>query len=66
MRDKWDGVQSGSTYGMITLTKAVKKCTAFYSPMMSTGEEDFNDILAKLGPMSIHWDFIGAVDIPAE
>lgn len=48
MRDKWDRVQSGSTYGMITLTKAVKKCTAFYSPMMATADEDFNDILAKL------------------
>ena len=48
MRDKWDRTQSGSTYGMITLTKAVKKCTAFYSPMMATAEEDFNDILQKL------------------
>lgn len=48
MRDKWDRIQSGSTYGMITLVKAVKKCTAFYSPMMATADEDFNDILAKL------------------
>ena len=48
MRDKWDRVQSGSTYGMITLTKAVKKCTAFYSPMLVSVEEDFNDILQKL------------------
>ena len=48
MRDKWDRVQSGSTYGMITLTKAVKKCTTFYSPMMATADEDFNDILSKL------------------
>lgn len=48
MRDKWDRVQSGSTYGMITLTKAVKKCTAFYSPMLVSAEEDFNDILQKL------------------
>lgn len=45
MRDKWDRIQSGSTYGMITLAKAVKKCTAFYSPMMATADEDFNDIL---------------------
>ncbi|WP_311564679.1 hypothetical protein [Peptoniphilus duerdenii] len=28
-------------------TKAVKKCTTFYSPMMTTADEDFNDILAK-------------------
>ena len=48
MRDKWDRVRSGSTYGMLTLTKAVKKCSAFYSPMMTTADEDFNDILARL------------------
>ena len=48
MRDKWDKVQSGSTYGMITLTKAVKNCTAFYSPMLVSAEEVFNDILQKL------------------
>lgn len=48
LRNKWDRVQSGSTYGMLTLTKAVKKCTAFYSPMLATAEEDFNDILQKL------------------
>lgn len=41
MRDKWDRVQSGSTYGMITLTKVVTKCSAFYSPMMATADEDF-------------------------
>lgn len=48
IRDKWDRIQSGSTYGMITLIKAMKKCTAFYSPMMATADEDFNDILARL------------------
>ncbi|MBF1050220.1 phage NrS-1 polymerase family protein [Peptostreptococcus sp.] len=48
MRDKWDRIQSGSTYGMITLTKAVKKCTAFYSPMIATAGEDFNSIFSKL------------------
>lgn len=48
MRDKWDRPQSGSTYGMVTLTKAVQKCKAFYSPMMVSAEEDFNVILPKL------------------
>ncbi|WP_314050042.1 hypothetical protein [Peptostreptococcus stomatis] len=48
MRDKWDRIQSGSTYGMITLTKAVKKCTAFYGPMIATAGEDFNSIFSKL------------------
>lgn len=31
MRDKWDRKQSGSTYGRITVNKAVSKCTEFYS-----------------------------------
>lgn len=39
MRDKWDRVQSGSTYGMITLTKAVKKCTALYEAEQKQLEE---------------------------
>lgn len=32
MRDKWDRKQSGSTYGMITLTRAAASCTNFYDP----------------------------------
>ena len=48
MRDKWDRIQSGSTYVMITLTKAVKKCTAFYSPVRASADDDFNDVLARL------------------
>lgn len=32
MRDKWDRKQSGSTYGMITLTRAASSCTNFYDP----------------------------------
>lgn len=48
MRNKWVRIQSGSTYGIITLTKAVKKYATFYSPMMAAADEDFNDILSKL------------------
>ncbi len=33
MRDKWDRAQSGSTYGEITLNKAVANATAFYTPV---------------------------------
>ncbi len=32
MRDKWDRKQNGSTYGKITLHKAVKQCNAIYEP----------------------------------
>ena len=48
MRDKWDRPQSGSTYGYITLEKAVRNCTAFYQPVRTAPAEDFNDVLHKL------------------
>jgi hypothetical protein len=32
MRKKWDRVQSGSTYGAITIQAAVRKCTSVYEP----------------------------------
>ena len=32
MRDKWDRQQSGSTYGKITIEKAVKECKKVYEP----------------------------------
>ena len=32
MRDKWDRKQSGTTYGHITLQKAIKGCTKMYEP----------------------------------
>lgn len=48
MRDKWDRPQSGSTYGYITLEKAVCNCTAFYQPIRTAPAEDFNDVLHKL------------------
>ena len=48
MRDKWDRPQSGSTYGWLTLEKAVRNCTAFYSPVLTPAEADFNDVLEKL------------------
>ncbi|MDE5945949.1 MAG: hypothetical protein K2G63_01380 [Oscillospiraceae bacterium] len=35
MRDKWDRKQCGSTYGMITLTRAVTNCKSFYNPQVS-------------------------------
>lgn len=32
MREKWDRKQSGSTYGQITLAKAIKGCNKVYEP----------------------------------
>lgn len=34
MRDKWDRRQAGSTYGAITLNRAVASCHSFYEPQM--------------------------------
>ena len=48
VRDKWDRPQSGSTYGMLTLKKAVEKSTAFYQPVVTAAGEDFNGAFAKL------------------
>jgi len=47
-RDKWDRAQSGTTYGMITLEKAVSNAAAFFSPVMHSASEDFNEVLMKL------------------
>jgi len=38
MREKWDRKQSGSTYGQLTIQKAVSQCENTYSPNTSQGE----------------------------
>ena len=35
MRPKWDRVQSGTTYGNITLEKAISSCTQVYEPKIA-------------------------------
>lgn len=37
MRDKWDRKQSGSTYGALTIQKAIAGCSEVYSPKSSDG-----------------------------
>lgn len=42
MRDKWDRPQSGSTYGQITLQKAISTTTEYYKPhSINSAESDF-------------------------
>ena len=42
MRSKWDRVQSGSTYGALTMEKAVAQALDFYRPYARTSaESDF-------------------------
>lgn len=38
MRDKWDRNQSGSTYGALTIQKAIADCTAVYGEKSSPAE----------------------------
>lgn len=52
MRDKWDRVQSGSTYGQITLEKAVSLASDFYTPRKrATAEADFDTLAPRLAEM---------------
>lgn len=37
MREKWDRVQSGSTYGALTIQKAIADCDKTYSPKFAGG-----------------------------
>lgn len=41
MREKWDRKQSGSTYGTLTLRKAVAECNTTYSPV-APDDNDFS------------------------
>jgi putative DNA primase/helicase len=45
MRDKWNRPQSGSTYGMITIEKAIANATEIYKPggKRSSATEDFGE-----------------------
>ena len=54
MRSKWDRVQSGSTYGALTLEKAVAQALDFYRPYARTSaESDFDDMLQKLIELNV-------------
>ncbi|SJZ82895.1 DNA primase family protein, partial [Garciella nitratireducens] len=66
MRDKWNRPQSGSTYGMITIEKAIINATEIYKPggKRSSATEDFGECsLADFKPKSndrYPWADIGA------
>lgn len=53
MRDKWDRVQSGTTYGRITLEKAISSVTNTYSPYTPIpAEVDFSVDLSEYKPFT--------------
>ncbi len=49
MRDKWDRQQSGSTYGKITIEKAVKECSKVYEP-----QEEYAVTIGSDAPQKIY------------
>lgn len=54
MREKWDRVQSGTTYGAITLEKAVMQTMDFYRPFSkSSAEVDFDDMMQTLRRLDV-------------
>lgn len=73
MRDKWDRVQSGTTYGRFTLEKAVGTCAKFYTPGHErvSAFEDFREDygLEALKPDTnprYEWNDIGAGNLFAD
>jgi len=49
MRDKWDSRRGNSTYGSITIQRAVRCMTKFYSPVVvGSATEDFDDRMPRL------------------
>ncbi|WP_341302430.1 phage/plasmid primase, P4 family [Lysinibacillus sp. FSL H8-0500] len=66
MRDKWNRTQSGSTYGKLTIQKAIASVTEIYKPggKRSSATEDFEEhSLADLKPENNErypWTDIGA------
>lgn len=69
MRDKWDRAQSGTTYGAITIQKAVDDCKQVYNPQDYYRKQDFSAVggewysrLLELKPEDnarYSWDDIG-------
>ena len=74
MRDKWDRQQSGSTYGAITIAKAVGITTSFYSPdggKKDDAAEDFESAITldEMSPVDnsrYDWNDIGMGNLFAD
>ena len=59
MRDKWNRKQSGTTYGAITLKRAVDTCSAVYSPQQPDAENYFIEITGRREPKQYTFDDMG-------
>ncbi len=56
MRDKWNREQSGSTYGAITLQRAIDGCTNVYTPK-APDDKDFFITVKSSEPKQKHYTF---------
>lgn len=56
MRDKWDREQSGSTYGALTLQKAISECTDVYKPY-SPDDNSFSITIKSRGHVQKYYTF---------
>ena len=71
MREKWDSLRGGDSYGNISIEKAVARMTDYYKPIIPrSAAEDFGvDRLKELDPMDSSkypWNDIGAGHIFAD
>lgn len=51
MRDKWDQARGSSTYGQLTINRAIEGCSAFYEPKRSAAEEFESAASDQMDPM---------------
>ena len=58
MREKWDRKQSGSTYGALTLKKAISDCTSVYTPS-APNDDDFSISIKSTKPKYYSFDDMG-------
>lgn len=54
MREKWDRKQSGSTYGMLTLQKAVESCNTAYNPQSTLDDYCISIGCEKIKPKKFY------------
>lgn len=65
-RSKWDEQHGADTYGNMTMNNALRNMTAFYTPIRTNPDADFNDGLQRLialnptDTMKYPWTDIGA------
>ena len=65
VREKWDRRQSGSTYGALTIAKAITECRYVFVPK-SRAINDFKSVAQEASPSTLSPSLIMASDVPYE